>query len=102
MANAKLLTSIGFRKRMKFISVVGVLFLSCYIGFILPLHHHEDGQCHTDCVTCIAQSQLSDVVTVFCLAIFSVFIFAAVVRKETFFSRVFNAVYPARAPPAAS
>jgi hypothetical protein len=57
---------------MKIFSVVAALFLSCYLGFILPEHHHEDGQDHPDCVVCVAQNQLSEVATVFCFAVFTV------------------------------
>jgi hypothetical protein len=85
---------------METFSVVCSLFLSCYLGFILPLHHHEDAQNHAECIVCVVQNQLSEAATFFYFAVFSLLVFTAVSREESLYYRECRSVYPARAPPA--
>ena len=92
--------SFMFRKRMKIFSVVCAVFFSCYLGFILPLHHHKDGLVHTECMVCIAQNQVPEIAAVYCLAIFSLLVFTATVSQGRPCPRVYCAVYSIRAPPA--
>jgi hypothetical protein len=87
---------------MNIFFVVYAVFLSCDIGFILPAHHHEDGQNHADCAACVVQDEPAEAGTVFCLVVFSMPVFAAVVREGSPCSRVFRAVYHSRAPPSAA
>jgi hypothetical protein len=88
-----------FRKRMKIFSVVCAIFLSCYLGFLLPLHHHADGFVHEGCAICAVQGQPTDVAIVFCLIIFAVALSSTALFYKTAFFRISPPVYLTRAPP---
>jgi hypothetical protein len=89
----------NFRKRLNIFSVVCAVFFSCYLGFILPLHHHTDGAVHEKCAMCAVQGQPADVVIAFCLIIIAVALSSTVPYQETAFSRIAPPVYLIRAPP---
>jgi hypothetical protein len=89
----------NFRKRLNIFSVACAVFLSCYLGFILPLHHHADGTVHEDCAMCVVQNQPADVAIAFCLISIAVAFSTTIPCQETAFSRISPLVYLIRAPP---
>jgi hypothetical protein len=87
---------------MNILSVACALFFSCYLGFILPLHHHADGAEHEECVMCAVQGQPADVAIVFCFIIIAVALTSTIPCQETSFSRISLPVYLTRGPPASA
>jgi len=87
------------RKRFNAFSFVCAVFFSCYLGFILPLHHHADGAMHEECAMCAVQGQPADVAIAFCLIIIVVALSSTVSYQETSFPRISLSVYLIRAPP---
>ncbi len=89
----------SFRKWMNIFSVACAVFFSCYLGFILPLHHHADGAKHEECALCAVQGQPADVALPFTLIIIAVALSATLHTQKAAFSRICAPVYLTRAPP---
>jgi hypothetical protein len=89
----------GFCGRMKFSYAVCSVFLICHIGFIQPLHHHEDGRDHPECLVCAAQDQPSEEGALFFHVVFAVFVVAEVVCQGIVRLGESHAAYNTRAPP---
>jgi hypothetical protein len=92
-------SGLGLRKRTNLFSFVCAIFFSCYLGLLLPLHHHADGAEHDECAVCAVQGQPADVTIAFCLTIIPVVISSTVICQKTSFSRISRSVYLTRAPP---
>ncbi len=58
------------KKTVYLFSSLCALFFCVYLGGILPLHHHDDGQEHDNCVLCIAQAAPLVVTGIFFIAVF--------------------------------
>jgi hypothetical protein len=88
-----------FRKRLNIFSVVCAIFFSCYLGLILPLHHHADGSVHEECAICAVQSQPTDVAITFSFITIAVALSSTVPYQKSAFFRISLPVYLTRAPP---
>lgn len=88
------------RGRLNIVSLSIAVFISLYIGIILPAHHHSDGKSHDSCTLCIVQHQPAKINLIFTLPeIISdsiVIVFSVTLSR---FSS-FVSVYQTRAPPA--
>jgi hypothetical protein len=58
------------KKIIRLLSSSCALFLCLYVGAVLPLHHHDDGLEHSDCVLCLAQIQPVETAAIFFIALF--------------------------------
>jgi hypothetical protein len=58
------------KKTIRLLSSSCALFLCLYVGAVLPLHHHDDGLEHSDCVLCLAQIQPVETAAIFFIALF--------------------------------
>jgi hypothetical protein len=83
------------------LAVLCALFLSLYLGLILPAHHHSDGQEHDSCSFCVAQHQPSSVEAVFSVLPVESFVENVLLPCATKYSIPCTLDYQTRAPPSA-
>jgi hypothetical protein len=76
-----------------------VLFISLYIGIILPAHHHTDGQEHSSCSLCLAQHQPSVTEIAFTIPVNEIFVCNAPLTPEQRYLPSPSVSYQTRAPP---
>jgi hypothetical protein len=81
------------------LAVVCALFLSLYLGTILPAHHHSDGQPHEECALCLVQHQPSSVEAVFSVLPVESLVENVLLISATKYEIPCALVYQTRAPP---
>jgi hypothetical protein len=81
------------------LAVACALFLSLYLGLLLPAHHHSDGQPHDECSLCLAQHQPSSVEAVFSVSPVESIDENGLLMPATRYEIPCTPVYQTRAPP---
>jgi hypothetical protein len=87
---------------IRLFSSLCALFLCLYVGAVLPLHHHDDGLEHSDCVLCLAQIQPVETAAIFFIALF---VSAWTALSVIYFGSNYTghiSSYRSRAPPVSS
>lgn len=87
----------GYGTRLVFMPIAFLLIL--YTGFVIPFHHHADGESHDQCTICIVKHQAVKITPVFVLP--EIIATIDVLFSPTGASRVspFVAAYRTRGPP---
>jgi hypothetical protein len=92
--------SVRKTRNIRVLTVFSALFLSLYLGFLLPSHHHDDGQEHEDCSLCVAQVQPSLAEFTFSMPVPVVVTSEAVLQPACICKPSIVTGYQTRAPPA--
>jgi hypothetical protein len=80
-------------------AVVCALFLSLYLGLILPAHHHSDGQEHAGCTLCVSQHQPSIAEIAYSVQIIETFVSDVILTPSHTVAVACCHAYQTRAPP---
>jgi hypothetical protein len=99
MAGASEIFSLRKTRQSRFVVVLYSLFLSLYLGFVLPAHHHSDGQEHNNCSLCIVQHQPSLTEIAFSIPIAAPFLAEVVLVPDHHCILFCHKTYQTRAPP---
>lgn len=93
--------SISSRKKLHFrlFPITIASFLILFFGYILPSHHHTDGQEHPECALCQLQSTPTENTVGFCIIFLALSLIAIFGIGYHFYSSIFTSVYFGRAPP---
>jgi|WetSurMetagenome_2_1015567.scaffolds.fasta_scaffold38360_2 hypothetical protein len=87
------------RGKLNIVSLSIAVFISLYIGIILPTHHHSDGKYHDNCTLCVVQHQPAGINPVFTLP--ESISDSIIIESSAIIARFssFISVYRSRAPP---
>jgi hypothetical protein len=88
------------RGKLNIVFLFIAVFISLYIGIILPIHHHSDGKYHDSCTLCVVQHQPAKINPVFIPP--EIISDSIIIESSAIIARLssFVSVYQSRAPPA--